>query len=69
MPKPSITEQREAVESLINCALQDEVCPPSDVEAAKQAVLTLQYLEVNPELYRVVAAVIKTFEAEVVGVD
>jgi cephalosporin-C deacetylase-like acetyl esterase len=64
MPKPSITEQREAVESLINCALQDEVCPPSDVEAAKQAVLTLQYIEARPELAKTLAAVIATFDGK-----
>ena len=50
MPKPSLTEQREAVEALINEALGGEPVP--SVEAAKHAVLTLAWLERKENLVR-----------------
>lgn len=52
MSKPSLIEQRQAVESLINCALLDEMPAPMDVENAKQAVLTLLWLERRAELVK-----------------
>jgi DNA (cytosine-5)-methyltransferase 1 len=37
MSKPSLIEQRQGVEALINCAISDEQPSPYDVAAAKQA--------------------------------
>lgn len=68
MVKPSITEQREAVEALINCALEDEQPVPSTIEKAKQAVLTLGMLERNPDLARVIAVVMREFPGSEVEV-
>ena len=61
MNKPTITEQREAVEALINCAMEDEQPVPSTIEKAKQAVITLGFLERNQDIARVIALVKKEF--------
>lgn len=59
--KPSIVEQRQAIEALINCAISDEQPSPYDVAAAKQAVVTLGFLERNADVARVIAMVMKEF--------
>jgi len=59
MGKPSITEQREAVEALINEAVGHGVLV--GLEPAKQAVVTLSFIERNAGLARVLAAVMNEF--------
>lgn len=53
-PRYSITQQREAVENIINGSVADD-----DMAGAKQAVLTLGYLERNPDFARALALVMK----------
>lgn len=53
MPNPTLTEQREAVEALIFLATQDNAQPHGTmVAAARQAVLTLAWLERKENLVR-----------------
>lgn len=59
--RPSISDQRQAVEALINCAIQDELATPHSIELAKQAVVTLGFLERNPDVARVIAVVMREF--------
>jgi len=67
--KPSITEQREAIEALINGAIQDEPCSPSDIEAAKEAVATIGFIERNTQLARAITIIMQEFpDAKFAGV-
>jgi hypothetical protein len=68
MPKLSLIEQRQGVEALINCAISDEQPSPYDVAAAKQAVMTLGFLERNADVARVIATVMKEFPGSEVEV-
>jgi len=68
--KLSIIEQRQAVEALIDRAYQEmESLPCGTLEAAKQAVLTLGFIERNPELARSIVHITQEFpDAKFVGV-
>lgn len=58
----TITQQREAVENLIDLARRSDNCARGEWEAAaKQAVLTLGYLERNPDFARALALVMREF--------
>jgi len=58
MPKSSLTQQREAVEALINLAIDnDNDARPNTIEDAKQAVLTLAWLERKESLVRELARI------------
>jgi len=56
MTKPTLTEQREAVEALINLGIDNDI-RPGVIEAAKQAVLTLAWLERKENLVRELARI------------
>ena len=60
-PRYSITQQREAVEHIINRCIDDELVSDAQIDAAKQAVLTLGYLERNPDFARALALVMREF--------
>jgi len=51
MPNPTLTEQREAAEALINLGIDNDM-RPRDIEPAKAAVLTLAWLERKENLVR-----------------
>jgi hypothetical protein len=61
MTKPSLIEQRQAVESLISCALLDEQPSPRDIENAKEAVVTMGFIDRNPDLLRAVTILMREF--------
>lgn len=59
MDKPSITEQRQAVERLIAHAMHHDEIHDVTIDDAKQAVLTLGYIERNPDYGRALAVLMQ----------